>query len=143
MASENLPEKKVDENGIHNIVGLNFKEFISDNNKNIVLCLCSKVSKMCKKFSKILANIGKIFKNFTDINIGITDFNANEFDINFKEHFPQIILLPKNEENNFSIKERFENSFLFDEDFTTKDILRFIDENTKFIYKKKINFKFF
>lgn len=139
LASENLPKNKTDENGIYNIVGLNFKDFLSENKSNIVLCLCTKNSKMCSKFQKVLSNVGKLFKNLQEIKIGYTDANANEYEVEFKDHFPQIILLQKNE-GNFSVKDRFDNGFVFDEEINTRNIARFINENTGFVYQNKLNF---
>jgi len=131
FTSDELPKEKTDENGVYKIVGLNFDEFLSNNDKDIALFVCSKFSKNCKKFSPILKNVAKIFKGNSDLLIGETDPHYNEYTVDIKLVYPSLIFLPKATPN-LTPEQRFKNSVLYDDAITTKNIKEFILENSRF-----------
>jgi protein disulfide-isomerase A1 len=130
LASEDLREHPRDEFGIHKIVGLNFKEFITQQGKDIILSICSNLSKRCLKFSKIMINVAKKFRNNTNLILATTDPNFNEYDVDIPPKFPEIYFFPTDEDN-LPIQDRFETRILFNGDFTTKNITEFIAINSR------------
>lgn len=131
LTSEDLPKNATDQNGIYNIVGLNFEDFLKNYDKDIYLFVCSKYSKNCKKFKPVLNNVGKMFQgNEHSVLIGLTDPDYNEYNVDIQQIYPSLIFLPKSAHELSSVQ-RFENSVFFEDVFTTQKIKNFILENTR------------
>ena len=134
LTSENIPLNKTDVNGIYRIVGKNFDEFLSNFDKDILLIICSKFSKICKKFNKILENLTKIFKDNENLLIGQTDPISNEYKVDIEQIFPGIIFMPK-PSSKISSDYRFNGAAFYEGEITTKNLKEFILLNTKFTLK--------
>lgn len=131
LTSDELPAEKTDKDGVLKIVGLNFDEFLLNNEQDIALFVCSKFSKNCKKFAPILSNVAQIFENNTNLLIGLTDPNYNEYAVDVQPVYPSLVFLPRSEAK-LSVQQRFKNSVLFDGEINTKNLKEFILQNTRF-----------
>lgn len=130
LASEEKPEKPIDKLGIHKIVGKTFDKFLTTQNKDLVLVVCSIYSKRCDKFMKRLNNIAKKLGHNENLIIATTDPNFNEYQIVLPPRFPSVYFFHIDKDN-LDVKNRWENRMVYNGDYTTKKISEFIVQNAQ------------
>ena len=129
LISEDIPLNKTTEDGVYKLVGKNFNDFLANYDKDILLVVCSRVSKTCTRFNKILKNIANIFRNNKDLLIGIIDLNFNELKIELFPNYPSLMFFSSGN-TIISAEERFNDRILFEEKITTERIRDFVIRNS-------------
>jgi hypothetical protein len=130
LASEEIPENPIDDKGIHKIVGLSFDNFITTQDKDLVLAICSKLANRCIKFEERYNRTALRFKGNKQIVFATTDPNYNEYIVDIPAMFPSIYFFPA-ENYNLNVTERFEQKIVFKDYFTTENITKFIVVNSR------------
>jgi len=133
LQSDDIPENPVDENGVYKVVGHTFDEFLRQQNKDIILGICTKIYKKCSTFFERFGRVAKKLSSNSHIAFGTVDPYFNEYmidSINFNKKLPEILFFPY-DVNNLNIKDRFYIRILYDGAFTTKEITDFILINSK------------
>jgi hypothetical protein len=130
LASEEEPSNPIDENGIHRLVGKSFEKFITQQGKDLILNICSNLSKRCLKFGERFARVAQKLAHNPNLAFGKIDPNLNEFSVEITQKLPQLIFIPS-DYHNLTLKPKFENKIIFDGNFTTDQMIYFIIENAR------------
>jgi hypothetical protein len=133
LQSDDIPVNPVDENGVYKVVGQTFNEFLQQQDKDIVLAICTKIYKNCSKFFERIGRVAKKLSNNAHIAFGTVDPYFNEFMIdfiNFNKKVPELLFFPSDRDN-LNLKERFHVRIVYDGEYTTKEITDFILINSR------------
>jgi hypothetical protein len=128
-------DDKPDSRGVYKIVSKNFEKFLSQKDKDIVLLVCSNITKYCPKFDERYERILKRLDG-NQIVFGETDPNQNEYEVEIIQNFPNIFFFPA-ENSKINYKKRFEESLIYEGDFTSKNVTDWIVKSSKIGLKVK------
>jgi thiol-disulfide isomerase/thioredoxin len=125
--SQEVPEKAVDESGIHKVVGHTYEEKVLNNNgKDTVLFLCPATTKKCtqarERFTRVIKKLtGNNNLVFAEIDSAYNEFTHIKY---FK--LPAFALIPGYE----SQEERLKNIKVYSKNILTPKIVEWIANNT-------------
>jgi protein disulfide-isomerase A1 len=128
--SEDIPESNPDTHGIHKIVAHSFAEFLTQRNKDIIILMCTETNKACESFEERYRRVAQKFKGNDGLLIARADPNLNEFEISIPAKYPSLYFFAA-ENDGLDHHEKFENSVLYDGDWSTTKVTEWIIQNSR------------